>query len=234
MGASKTVLVADDDTKILKVVGEALRLEGFTVVTAVDGQQALQLCHQYKPDLLVLDVTMPSLDGLEVCGRLRSGGSQVPILILSARADETDRVVGFRLGADDYLTKPFSISELVLRVRAILRRTGAVAPVASTIPPDHVAAGDLEMDRSTHTVLVRGQSVELTPREFHMLWLLATHPGQVFSREVLLERIWQSDFEGDHSAVTVYIRRLREKIEVTPGDPAHIKTVWGVGYKFEP
>lgn len=232
MPNSKQILVVDDDPKILKVVGEALRQESYQVVTAPDGETALQICRQHPLDLLVLDVTMPGIDGLEVCGRLRASGSHVPILILSARGDETDRVVGFRLGADDYLTKPFSISELVLRVRAILRRAGGISPVQTSA--DRISAGPLEMDRTTHTASVRGEALELTPREFEMLWLLASHPGQVFSREHLLERIWRSEFDGDQSAVTVYVRRLREKVENNPSDPDHIKTVWGIGYKYEP
>lgn len=174
---------------------------------------------------------MPGLDGLEVCGRLRSGGSQVPILILSAKGDETDRVVGFRLGADDYLTKPFSISELLLRVRAILRRAGTEGQPA--VASERVTVGEIVLDRSTRRAAVRGVYIELTPREFEMLWLFATHPGQVFSRDALLQRLWQSDFTGDQSAVTVYIRRLREKIERNPSDPDHLKTVWGIGYKFD-
>jgi DNA-binding response OmpR family regulator len=230
MSTNRKLLVVDDDAKILKAVGEALRQEGYSVFTAPDGETALELCRKQTPDLVVLDIGMPGLDGFEVCGRLRAGGAQLPILILSARGDETDRVVGFRMGADDYLTKPFSITELILRVRAILRRSGNTMPTPA--PSDHLAAGVLEIDRATHRVAVRGEPVELTPREFHLLWLLASHPGQVFTRDVLLERIWHGD--GDHAAVTVYIRRLREKIERTPGDPAHIKTVWGIGYKFEP
>lgn len=228
---TKTILVADDDAKILKVVGEALRQECYNVVTAVDGTEALQLCKQHKPHLVILDVMMPGLDGLEVCGRLRSGGSQVPILILSAKGDETDRVVGFRLGADDYLTKPFSISELLLRVKAILRRAGTEGQPA--VASERIKLGDIDLDRSTRRASVRGAEIELTPREFEMLWLFAAHPGQVFSREALLQRLWQSDFTGDQSAVTVYIRRLREKIERNPSDPDHLKTVWGIGYKFD-
>lgn len=232
MFGSKRVLVVDDDAKILKVVGEALRQESYSVHIASSGVAALECCRQWQPDLIILDVAMPGLDGFEVCGRLRSGGSQVPVLILSARGDETDRVVGFRMGADDYLTKPFSISELVLRVRAILRRAaGSTGPHAWG---SQLSSGDLQMDRETRRVQVGGQPVELTPLEFELLWLLATHPGQVFSREALLERVWQSNFSGDQSSVTVYIRRLREKIEQKPSDPAHLKTVWGIGYKFEP
>ena len=227
---TKRVLVADDDAKILKVVGEALRQEGYSVSTASDGAAALQMCRSQNPHLVVLDVTMPEMDGLEVCGRLRAAGSQVPILILSARGDETDRVVGFRLGADDYLVKPFSISELLLRVKAILRRTGSeVAPASN----DRISSGDLEMDRTTRRCTMRGEPISLTPREFELLWLLAAHPGQVFPREALVEHVWKSDYEGDPAVVAVYIRRLRERIEQNPSEPEHLKTVWGIGYKFE-
>jgi len=231
MGTTKEILVVDDDTKILKAVGEALRQEGFRVQTAVDGETALSLCRNTRPDLMILDVGMPGLDGFEVCGRVRMSGSTVPILILSARGEETDKLVGFRLGADDYLTKPFSVGELIMRVRAILRRTQPTAPAA---PVDRVAAGDLKMDKTTHRVTVEGRSVDLTPREFKLLWLMATHPGHVFSRETLMERFWPDENGADQSSVTVYIRRLREKIEKNPSDPAHLKTVWGIGYKFEP
>ncbi|HYG58746.1 MAG TPA: response regulator transcription factor [Symbiobacteriaceae bacterium] len=230
MAAPKRVLVADDDAKILKVVGEALRQEGYAVTTASDGATALQLCRAQSPNLVILDVLMPGLDGLEVCSRLRSSGSHVPILILSACGDETDRVVGFRLGADDYLVKPFSISELLLRVKAILRRAGAEAAPATG---DRLQAGDLEMDRTTRRSTMRGQPLTLTPREFELLWLLAAHPGQVFTRDSLIEHIWKSDYEGDPAVVAVYVRRLRERIEQKPSEPYHLKTVWGIGYKFD-
>lgn len=230
MPTNKFILVVDDDTKILKAVGEGLRQEGFRVETALDGETALSLCRNTPPDLVILDVGIPGLDGFEVCGRLRMGGSQVPILILSARGDETDKLVGFRLGADDYLTKPFSMGELVMRARAILRRTGNNGQPSSA---DRVQAGSVEMDRATHRVTVNGNQVELTPREFKLLWLMATHPGHVFSRETLLEKFWPEESGADQSSVSVYIRRLREKIERNPSAPDHIKTVWGIGYKFE-
>ncbi|HYG56684.1 MAG TPA: response regulator transcription factor [Symbiobacteriaceae bacterium] len=230
MQTTKSILVVDDDTHILKAVGEAMRQEGFRVETALDGETALMLCRSNPPDLVVLDIGIPGLDGFEVCGRLRMGGNQVPILILSARGEDADKLVGFRLGADDYMTKPFNISELVMRVRAILRRTASTPPP----PAERVTAGPLQMDRVTHQASVRGMPVDLTPREFKLLWLMATHPGQVFTRETLLERFWPEVTSADQSSVTVYIRRLREKIEANPSDPAHIKTVWGIGYKFDP
>ncbi|HLN62491.1 MAG TPA: response regulator transcription factor [Symbiobacteriaceae bacterium] len=230
MSGPKRILVADDDAKILKVVGEALRQEGHIVETASDGARALQLCRSFHPNLVILDVMMPELDGLEVCGRLRAAGSQVPVLILSAAGDEMDRVVGFRMGADDYLVKPFSLSELLLRVKAILRRLHQEMPVPSG---DRVTAGDLVMDRATRQTTMGGAPITLTPREFELLWLLATHPGQVFTRELLIERIWESNYEGDPSVVAVYMRRLRERIERNPSAPDHLKTVWGIGYKFE-
>lgn len=230
MPAPKKILVVDDDAKIRKAVGEALREEGYGTFTAADGPGALEACRRHMPDLIVLDVVLPGMDGFDVCSRLRADGAQVPILMLSARCDEVDKVVGFRLGADDYMTKPFSINELVLRVKAILRRTGGVNAPATE---GRISAGPLEMDKDTHRVTMGGRPVKLTPREFLILWLLAVHPGQVLSRETLLERAWASDFDGDETAVTVYIRRLREKLEANPGDPQHLKTVWGIGYKFD-
>lgn len=230
MQTPKSILVVDDDVRILKAVGEALRQEGFKVETALDGETALTLCRSGRPDLVVLDIGLPGLDGFEVCGRIRMSGSQVPVLILSARGDDVDKLVGFRLGADDYLTKPFNIAELVMRVRAILRRTVSSPPAPSA---DRLQIGGLDMDRSTHRVTMNGNPVELTPREFKLLWLMASHPGQVFSRETLLERFWPEETSTDQSSVTVYMRRLREKIEANPSDPEHLKTVWGIGYKLE-
>jgi len=230
MQTPKSILVVDDDLRILKAVGEALRQEGFRVETAMDGETALTICRMGRPDMVVLDIGLPGLDGFEVCGRIRMSGSQVPILILSARGDDVDKLVGFRLGADDYLTKPFNIAELVMRVRAILRRSVSSPPAPSA---DRLSIGGLEMDRSTHRVTMNGKLVDLTPREFKLLWLMASHPGQVFSRETLLERFWPEETSSDQSSVTVYMRRLREKIEANPSDPDHLKTVWGIGYKFE-
>lgn len=230
MLAPKRILVVDDDAKILKVVGEALREEGYEALAASDGPGALAAYHKYSPDLIVLDVMMPGMDGFDVCNRLRTDGAQVPVLMLSARCGEVDKMVGFRLGADDYLTKPFSINELIMRVQAILRRT---CSANSTVEGCRIAIGPLVMDKITRAVSMDGRPIDLTPREFLILWLLAARPGQVLSREQLLEQAWGSDGNGDETAVSVYIRRLREKIEANPGDPRHLKTVWGIGYKYE-
>ncbi|MBY6277143.1 response regulator transcription factor [Symbiobacterium thermophilum] len=226
----KRILVVDDDPKILKALDQALQQEGYEVYRAEDGLQALEMARKVKPDLMILDIMLPKMDGFEVLAQLQSTGG-VPTLILSARGEEMDKVVGFNVGADDYLVKPFRLSELLLRVRAILRRTaGAGAPVDEDRP---LKFRDIEINRSSRTVIVRGQPVDLTPKEFDLLWLLASHPGHVFSREALLQRVWHSEYSGDEAALTVCVRRLREKIERDPGHPELIKTIWGIGYKFD-
>ncbi|HWI60816.1 MAG TPA: response regulator transcription factor [Symbiobacteriaceae bacterium] len=231
MASPKRILVVDDDPKILKALDQALRKEGYEVLRAADGEEALAIAREEDPDLIVLDIMLPKLDGFEVCAKIRALNN-VPILILSARGEEMDKVVGFNVGADDYLTKPFRLSELVLRVRAILRRTGSTAPnmVAEGAP---IRFREMEINRAARSVMVRTRSVELTPKEFDLLWLLASHPGNVFSREAILQRVWHSDYTGDEAALTVCVRRLREKIEQDPGNPEYIKTIWGIGYKFE-
>lgn len=229
---TKRILVVDDDPKILKALEQALRQEGYDVYRAADGEAALKAAREHNPDLVVLDIMLPKLDGFEVCAKLRALGN-VPILILSARAEEMDKVVGFNVGADDYLTKPFRLSELILRVRAILRRAAAAStPAESDGRP--IRYRDLEINRAARTVTVREKQVDLTPKEFDLLWLLASHPGNVFSREALLHRVWHTEYTGDEAALTVCVRRLREKIELEPGNPDYIKTIWGIGYKFEP
>ncbi|HWI53044.1 MAG TPA: response regulator transcription factor [Symbiobacteriaceae bacterium] len=231
MGSPKRILVVDDDPKILKALDQALRKEGYEVFRAADGEEALQIARDEDPDLIVLDIMLPKLDGFEVCAKIRALNN-VPVLILSARGEEMDKVVGFNVGADDYLTKPFRLSELVLRVRAILRRS-------TVAEPDHASDGtpirfrDMEINRAARYVTVRTKQVELTPKEFDLLWLLASHPGNVFSREAILQRVWHSDYTGDEAALTVCVRRLREKIELDAGNPEYIKTIWGIGYKFE-
>ncbi|MGE5674793.1 MAG: response regulator transcription factor [Mycobacterium leprae] len=231
MPTNKKILVVDDDAKILKAVGDALRQEGATVFTATDGATVLDNYSRYAPDLIVLDVMLPDMDGFEICARLRADGEQVPILFLSARVEESDKIVGFRLGGDDYLTKPFSLNELLLRVKAILRRS---VPTDNRVATGNRAQlGQLAIDRLAHRVTLHGEPIELTPREFELLWLMASHPGQVFSRERLLDYAWAHDLEADQSSVTVYIRRLREKIEQNPSYPQYLKTVWGIGYKLE-
>ncbi len=228
MSGSK-VLVVDDEPEILTIVEHRLVKEGYTVATAADGEEALETFDSFKPDIVILDLMLPKLDGFEVCRRLRARSS-VPILILSARNDEIDKVVGFRMGVDDYVTKPFSPSELALRVGAVLRRTNR---------PDRneqeevVEVGGLRIDRRRRKVTVNGESVDLTVKEFELLWFLASNPELVFTREQLLSQVWQSNYPEDRNNVTVLVSRLREKIEDDPSNPRYIKTVWGVGYKFE-
>lgn len=232
MSQTRRILVVDDDPKILKALDQALRQEGYDVSRATDGEEALRLARELKPDLVVLDIMLPKMDGFEVCAQLRGLGT-TPVLILSARGEEMDKVVGFNVGADDYLTKPFRLTELVLRVRAILRRTQPVAPGA---PADErpLRFREMEINRAGRAVTIRNKHIDLTPKEFDLLWLLASHPGHVFSRDALLQRVWHSDYVGDEAALTVCVRRLREKVETDPGHPEYVKTVWGIGYKFEP
>ena len=223
------VLVVDDDHTVREVVVSYLRAAGHAVDEAVDGEQALATMHRHPADLVVLDLMLPGIDGLEVCRRLRSTGT-VPVIMLTALGEETDRVVGLELGADDYVTKPFSPRELVLRVDSVLRRTGErrTAPA-----PGPVADGDLVVDPTRHVVTRAGRELPLTVREFDLLHHLVAHPGVAFSREQLLADVWGWSF-GDQSTVTVHVRRLREKVERDPTRPTRLRTVWGVGYRWEP
>jgi len=224
------VLVVDDEPQILDVVSKYLTREGFQIVTARDGDAALTAYHANKPDLVVLDLMLPKVDGLEVFRRLRSA-SAVPVIMLTAKGEETDRIVGLELGADDYITKPFSPRELVARVKAVLRR----ATIGTMLETGErtLVRGDLRIDPRERSVTVANRRVELTSKEFDLLWFLASHPGQVFTRTQLLDHVWGYEFYGDSSTVTVHIRRLREKIETDPANPRYLSTVWGVGYKFE-
>ena len=223
------VLVVDDDATVREVVVDYLRNAGHEVHEAVDGAGALEAVRQVDTDLVVLDVMMPGLDGLEVCRRLRRH-SDVPIVLLTALGGEQDRVVGLEIGADDYVTKPFSPRELVLRVDSILRRSaGAVDP---DVPPV-LTDGDLVLDRGRRLVTLAGVETSLTAREFDLLEFFASRPGIAFSRDDLLQQVWGWSF-GDQSTVTVHVRRLREKVEVDPTTPTRLLTVWGVGYRWEP
>jgi two-component system response regulator VicR len=232
------ILVADDEDNITDVCARYLQREGFEVVCAKDGEEALRLWVSETPDFIVLDVMMPKTDGWQVCEEIRNS-SDVPILMLTARGEEMDRLTGLTMGADDYMTKPFSPRELVLRVKAILRRLRPVetvnsgpAAVSGKSATCIVHAG-LEIDSLRRTVMAAGKEAELTVKEFELLWLFASHPDQVFSRNQLLNTVWDIDYFGDTTTVTVHIRRLREKIEPNPSSPHYIKTVWGIGYKFD-
>ncbi len=232
--SGETILIVDDEPTIREVVELYLRREGYEVVTASDGPQAVAIVAAQRPDLVVLDLMLPGLNGLEVTRHIRSSG-YIPIIMLTARTEEADRVVGLELGADDYVTKPFSPRELVARVKAILRliaATTAAATPASTVDPALVL-GNLRLDPAARAVTLQGQQINLTMREFDLLLFLMRHPGQVFTREQLLDQVWGYTFASDMSTVTVHIRRLREKIELDPANPLLLQTVWGVGYKLE-
>jgi len=221
------ILVVDDEPNIREVVGLYLRHDGHTVVPAADGEEALKLYRQTKPDLVVLDLMLPKVSGIEVCRRIQAE-RRVPLIMLTARGEEEDRIVGLGLGADDYVTKPFSPRELAARVEAVLRRTGEAAPEDGRV----LIFDDLRIDEGTREVSVRGEPVTLTAREFDLLCHLASHPRQVFTRDQLMETVWGHSFSSDTSTVTVHVRRLREKLEDDPAHPRYLQTVWSVGYKF--
>ncbi len=226
---SNTILIVEDEPNIAEVVSLYMRRAGFQVRLADDGLSAIASLEEQLPDLLILDLMLPGVDGLALTRWLRER-SDVPIIMLTARRHEADRIAGFELGADDYVVKPFSPQELVSRVKAVLRRSRPVERENETA----LSFEDLRIDPQKHLVIVNELEVILTVREFDMLWLLAKHPRQVFSRQQLLERVWGISEYIDPGTVTVHIRRLREKIEPDPSNPKHILTVWGVGYKFEP
>jgi DNA-binding response OmpR family regulator len=231
MGAPK-VLIVDDERMVRDVLARYLESDGFTVETAEDGQAALDLASAAPPDLVVLDLMLPRVDGLEVLRRLREA-RDVPVVLVTAKGEEIDRIVGLELGADDYVTKPFSPREVVARVRAVLRRGGRDGASMDAEPGTHVY-GDLELDRERREVRKDGSALRLTRKEFDLLDFLASRPGRTFTRTELLEGVWDFAWDGDSSTVTVHMRRLREKIENDPSTPRHLVTVWGVGYRFEP
>ncbi len=225
------VLVVDDDATVAEVVARYLDREGYTVESVGDGALALERAMANPPDLVVLDLMLPGLDGLEVCRRIRAV-APVPVIMLTARGEESDRVAGLDLGADDYVTKPFSPRELVSRVNSVLRRSqGPLAPDGGGAGPVQLSAGRLDVDVLARSAQVGGEVVSLTQREFELLVFLMRNPRQAFTRQALLEQVWGYSF-GDTSTVTVHVRRLREKVEWDPSTPEHIQTVWGVGYRF--
>jgi DNA-binding response OmpR family regulator len=221
------VLVVDDEPMVRDVLERYLTAEGFAVRSAADGEEALARIDEGLPDLVLLDLMLPKVDGYEVLSRIRDQGS-TPVIMLTARGEETDRIVGLDLGADDYVTKPFSPREVVARVRAVLRRTG------TAIDGESLRYGDLEIDGDRREARLRGEPVRLTRKEFDLLHHLASRPGVTLTRTQLLEDVWDFAWDGDSSTVTVHVRRLREKIEDDPSAPTRIVTVWGVGYRFEP
>jgi len=236
-GSARTVLVVDDEATIREVIRRYLERDGFKVREAGDGFAALDALAESLPDLIVLDLMLPGIDGLSLTRQLRTpkpGGEhdarqRIPIVMLTARGETSDRIRGLDLGADDYLAKPFSPQELVSRIRAVLRRAGELAPAEG----QELIFDGLQLDPTARTAVVNGQPVALTAKEFDLLWFFARHPRQVFTRSQLLDSVWGHEFYGDPSTVTVHIRRLREKIEADASQPRFLLTVWGVGYKFE-
>jgi DNA-binding response OmpR family regulator len=230
MAAAVRVLVVDDDPTVADVVRTYLERAGLEVELAADGVSALAAAARTRPDLVVLDLMLPGLSGLEVCSRLRGTRPDLPIVMLTALGEESDRVVGLEQGADDYLVKPFSPRELVLRVQSVLRRSGAV-PRAGSLP-NRLVSGTLEVDVPGRQAVVGGRPLSLTSREFDLLVHLVAHPGRAFTREDLMRQVWGWTF-GDTSTVTVHVRRLREKVEADPANPVRLVTVWGVGYRWQ-
>src|SRR5262245_42227047 len=224
----ETILVVDDEPTLREVVVRYLEREGYRALEAGDGDEAEALVASDPPSLVILDLMLPGTDGLEVCRRIRAR-SALPVIMLTARGEEADRIVGLELGADDYVTKPFSPRELVARVRTVLRRTSA-----PSVARERIQHGNLVLDSETRDVRKAGELVTLTAREFDLLWFLASHPRRVFSREHLMNMVWGYRAAFDTGTVTVHIRRLRAKIEDDPAHPRHIETVWGVGYRFSP
>jgi DNA-binding response OmpR family regulator len=225
------ILIVEDDPNLLETLKYNLRKDGYEVATASDGEQAIEVARREKPALIILDIMLPKISGFEVCRILRKEMT-IPIMMLTAKADETDKIVGLEIGADDYMTKPFSMREFLARVRAMLRRMKMAAA-----PPEGEASslkiGDLDVDIARHRASLSGAVLELSPKEFDLLAFLAKNKGLVFSREQLLEKVWGYDFAGDTRTVDVHIRWLRQKLEVDPGNPRYLITIRGTGYKLE-
>ncbi|MBX3064876.1 MAG: response regulator transcription factor [Anaerolineae bacterium] len=234
MPRSRTILIVEDERTLREVVRKYLELDGFAVLEAATGTEALSVLQAQSErgqeiDLILLDIMLPELDGFTVARKVRSD-ADIPIIVLSSRGEENDRLSGFDIGVDDYVVKPFSPREVVARVKAVLRRNAGLGGAEDDKP---IILPQLRIDPRGHAVIAAGKSIALTAKEFDLLYFLARHPGQVFAREQLLDLVWGFEFYGDDSTVTVHIRRLREKIEPDPAAPTYIQTIWGVGYKFE-
>lgn len=224
----KTILVVDDDVKTVDLINLYLENEGYLVICAYDGPSALRLARRHRPDLIVLDLMLPQMDGLDICQTLRAE-TDIPMIMLTARTTEEDKLTGLEIGADDYMTKPFSPRELVARVKVVLRRTSG-SQAREAVPPQ--AIGSLVIDFERYQVTLAGEPVNLTPREFRLISTLASHPGRVFSRQELLEQAFGLDFTGLERTVDVHMMNLRKKIEFDPSEPTYIQTVYGIGYKL--
>ncbi len=225
------VLVVDDEKLLVKGIKFNLENDGYQVDTAYDGAQALSMVKEQKYDIIILDLMLPEVDGLEVCRKIREN-SNVPVIMLTAKSEGVDKLIGFEYGADDYVTKPFDILELKARIRAILRRAGSQP--AADLQDDQIKVGDLLIDTAQRSVFNIGRATDLTAKEFDLLVMLARNPGRVFSREGLLSVVWGEDYPGDIRTVDVHVRRLREKLETDDANPEYILTKWGVGYYFKP
>ena len=230
-----SVLIVEDEESFIDALQSGLTREGFTVTVARDGAEALAMFEQVAPDLILLDVMLPKVSGIDVCREIRSRSS-VPIIMVTAKGAEIDTVVGLEVGADDYITKPYRLRELVARMRAVLRRRpGGESEATTTAAPvsDVIEIGDVRLDHERHEVTVRGEAVKLPLKEFELLALLLENAGRVLTRDVLIDRVWGSDYVGDTKTLDVHVKRLRSKVEVDPADPQRIVTIRGLGYKFE-
>lgn len=231
--AREKILVVEDEENILEAIKYSLASEGFDVYGAEDGEKGLEMARELAPDLVVLDVMLPKIDGFEVCRILRKD-MDLPVFMLSAKAEEIDRVVGLEIGADDYITKPFSMRELVVRVRNSLRRRSLTASENTpSLSKEIIKSGDLEIDLTKHVIRLNGEDLEMKPREFDLLVMLVSSKGRAFTRDQILERLWDHEYIGDIRTVDVHVRWIREKIEVDPGKPLRIVTIRGVGYRFD-
>lgn len=229
---SRTVLIVDDEKSIVDILKFNLEKAEYATLCAYDGKEGLALARERNPDLILLDVMLPYIDGFEVCKTLRAEGSNIPIIMITAREEETDKVFGLELGADDYITKPFSVRELLARVKTNMRRVASSETSAAEEPGETLRFRELVIDLGRHTVLKAGRDLELTSREFELIRYLAASPGKVVSREKLMSEVWQYDYYGDLRAVDVAVRRLREKLEDNPAEPVYVMTKRGAGYYF--
>lgn len=238
MSSKAKILVVDDETTVRRIICQYLEKQGYEVIEADNGGTALQLLHEIQPDLMILDIMLPGIDGFTVTRSLRapvesSTIANIPIIMLTARNEENDRITGFELGTDDYVTKPFSPRELVMRVKALLRRSTSQDTQKTIAATEPLIFEGLKIDPSRRVIEKNGEAIIITHKEFELLYFLASNPSLVFTRTQLLDQVWGYDFYGDDSNVTVHIHRLREKIEDDPAEPKYVHTVWGVGYKFE-
>lgn len=229
---AKTILIVEDEKNIVDILSFNLGREGYATLEAYDGEAGLQLALEQDPDLILLDLMLPKMNGFDVCRSVREHGRATPIIMLTAREEETDKVLGLELGADDYITKPFSMRELLARVRTNMRRAASMAPAAPEEPGDQIRAKDITIDRTRRAVYKNGKELELTQREYELIKFLAENPGRVMSREELMGSVWQYDYFGDLRAVDVAVRRLREKLEDNPSEPVYVMTKRGAGYYF--